>query len=155
MDINWSAFPDVLIIASIAMLLLGIVGVTQRWRKGFPMLGFKEWVDGVKNFVAIIWVVSMMVIFVLTLIPVLDLVEAAAVTSTESGYWVLHYIVPQAYVLTGFILLVLVMVRLSKWTPLKYNRQERVFLREEKLKRKAKLGRFGFLINVKEGDVNE
>ena len=150
MNINWFEFPDALIIAGVALLLFGIYHVGQRWRKSYPMLGFKEWINAVKDIIVILWAASMTLQFVVLTAPVIgwiDKFEKAATSAPE--YWVFHFLVPLAYVFTVPGLLAIAAIRLLLWKPMKYNKEEQAFLNADRVKWKAKLGRFGFLIKVK------
>jgi len=139
---KWLEFPNVLIAAGIALLAGGLAITFLRARKGFLRLGLKEWAIAAKNVGGLIWVLSIMVMFLLSAPPVIGFYRAEALAYPDSGsVWFLHRFVPVMYMLSGPILAVWLLAKVFAWNPFKYTDREKELLSKEKAEMKARLRR--------------
>ena len=147
MDIGyWFKFPGLLTQVGVILLLVGGVLVVLRARQGYFLLALKQWVNLVKDVGAIIWLMCMIILLAVSSEPMTKFlleVAAAEFPADGSAYWVLTRLVPQVYLLTGLVLLLLAVVKVWRWLPISYNERERALLNEEKAKWKQRLGVLG------------
>lgn len=142
---NWFGIPGIFYWAGPAILVITIIQVYKRGRKGMWRLGLKEASSSLISMVGLIWCMFMILLLVYSLPPITTYLEVQALKlESEDARWLLE-VLPLVYALTGVGFIVWVLRK--TWSdPVKYNEEEQKLRKEERAKLEAKFGWFGKLL---------
>ncbi len=139
---DWSSTQGLISISGIIWGVFSLFLITKRIIQGFWKLGLKEFWMGTVSLIGILWVCFALIFLAMSIPSVMGWIETFPMGGPSSDtLWIIS-ILPIFYTLSGFMFIIYILVKAFTYKP-KYSEKEQMFLREEKLKLKERLGWVG------------
>ena len=118
--------------ALVAFVVAGLIGILIRWRKGYPILGLKEFCKWTIYLVGLVWVMCLVIGGIIFLVPFVNYIDFLIDSKAfPSSSLLLLGSLPIFYLITLLALAVYVLFVVSKSSWIKFTDKEKAFLGKE------------------------
>lgn len=136
--------PQLLLLAVCLSVVGNFISILQRGKRGMWKLGVKESINSLVPLFTLIWIMLLIILLVVSIPTVTDWAASQKLNlenPNPSTLWA-YGALPSVYSFTGLAVIIVLLAKLLKYRPFKYNETEQAILKQDSDRRKEKLKRF-------------